>query len=122
MGVYEINIEKLLIYAWVGIHPHEQCYQPIIFDIVIELEGELGKDYDKIGCTVDYEFAVSEINQLCKNNRYQLVETLASEASQLLLDLPKVTQVWIKVGKPNILSTKQISIKIHRRNLSRPQR
>ncbi len=109
---YHILIDRLIVDAWVGIHPHEQRMQAIILSLKLLVSANLGESYDAIEHTVNYEEVITQIKDFLKKKRFKLIETLADGIADLILNYPNVRKIEVTAGKPQILNSRHISVSI----------
>lgn len=88
-------------------------------DIFIDLEITLNHDEKKVISqldeTIDYQKLQNDLTQFLDNKNSDLIETLAFEISDIILNLPKVGSVIVKISKPGALEKVQgISVQIER--------
>lgn len=101
----QIFITGLKLSAIIGCLPEEQKNpQPLLIDIVMSVEDFSAAKTDDIKHTIDYAVIAEMVTEHVKNHHYKLVETLAEKLTELLLKKFAITQVMIKVGKPQALS------------------
>ena len=72
------------------------------FRVSLELDVELPPHGgDRLEDTIDYRCAVGTALQVMNGERRLLLETLAGEIAEKLLELPRVTAVKVQVAKPH---------------------
>ena len=55
---------------------------------------------DRITDTIDYRRIISNVQQLIKTSKFALVEKLATEIAQSILDISGIAQVRVQLSKP----------------------
>lgn len=97
-----IELERLEIDCIVGILPFERkTPQKVFLDISMDLDFSAAAASENVSDTVDYTAIAQELTQLVKERRYQLIETMAVECADLVLERHHaVPRVAIAVHKP----------------------
>jgi dihydroneopterin aldolase len=107
----------------VGVHPHERdVLQPLCIDADLALDTEPAAVSERIGQTVDYDFASSQIVFLLKSCRFGLLETAAHALARHLLAAPaegerraRLASVRLRLSKPAALRAGTVaSVEIER--------
>lgn len=111
-----ISIKDLLLRTQVGFNPHELGKrQDIIINLVIDysLSGE--EESDEPEEALDYREVCKKVIALVENNCYNLLEKIANDVSELVLQFPRVQKVAIEVDKPHALRfSKSVSFSMHK--------
>ena len=96
-----IKINDIVCYGYHGVLPEEQ-HLGRAFRVILELGLDLpaGVD-DRLENTVDYRLAVEMVQQVMTGPQRLLLETLAEEIADLVLQLPRVQEATVTVSKPN---------------------
>ena len=97
-----IELEKLEVDCIVGILPFERVKEQKVFlDVSMEIDFQVPASTEQVEDTIDYTFISQELTDLVKTSRYQLIETMAVECADLILDRhPLVQRVSVAVHKP----------------------
>ena len=97
-----IELERLEIDCIVGILPFERkTPQKIFLDVSMDLDFLVPASSEDVSDTVDYTAVAQELTQLVKERRYQLIETMAVECADLVLERHTgVSRAAIAVHKP----------------------
>lgn len=97
-----IELERLTLSCIVGILPHERVTEQEIFlDLAMELDFAPAAASEDVHETVDYVEAAKLATELCRERRFQLVETMAEELAAALLERWEAVQrVRVAVHKP----------------------
>lgn len=114
-----IYIKGLKTETVIGILNWEkEKFQPLIFDIEMDLPIFKAAKSDDIDDTVDYGKVSEDIINLVKNSRYDLLETLCEAISNHIFKYFAAVQVLrITVSKPMaVTETDTVGIKITRYN------
>ncbi len=96
-----ILIKGLRFDCIVGINPLERTNpQPLLLDVEIGFDISIAASNEDIRSTVDYGVIASSVETLVKTRQFMLLETLAEETAQMILDRWKVHSVRLVVLKP----------------------
>jgi len=100
-----IYIEGLRIDCKIGVHNWEKVQnQPIILDIKLYQSIQAAALSDDLNETLDYFTLSQQIETLCQQTVYNLIETLAEKICQHILNnYPSVQIVQLKLNKPQAL-------------------
>ncbi len=86
-----------------GVHPHEQLNdQPFGIDVELVLGLQAAAVDDDIARTVDYSAVYRTVRQIVESTSFRLLETLAEAIAHELLVEFAVTEVGIRVRKPEV--------------------
>lgn len=112
----KIFIKDLVINTYIGIYDHElTTQQPVILDIELFLDASHNKIQDSINNTLDYEKLIDFIKLYCKENRFNLIETLADKLAENILECFETNTIELTLTKPQAsVYTSKIGIKITR--------
>ncbi|MBP0979608.1 MAG: dihydroneopterin aldolase [Oscillospiraceae bacterium] len=101
--MYIIELEKIEVFAYHGVHPEENQNGQIFFiDAVLEIDKDINFLEDDINKTTSYSSINRLIIKTSTEKTYKLIETLAVELVNKILDLYKeIKSVKIKVSKPS---------------------
>lgn len=115
-----IFITNLQLSALIGCLPEEQSKkQPLILDVVLYTDIRAAGKSDDLTKTINYAEVADCIADHVKNNQYKLVETLSEQLASVILERFSVSQVTIKIAKPEAISMAQCAgVEITRRNIS----
>jgi len=102
MNIGTIELEKLEITCIVGILPFERVTEQKVFlDVSMDIDFQIPASSENVEDTVDYTVVSRELTELVKERRYQLIETMAVEGVDLILERHSiVTRASIAVHKP----------------------
>ena len=97
------GLQGLRVDCIVGIYAHErQTRQPVIMDIDLDYDFAAAAASDAIADAVDYDGVAGGITELVQRKAFQLIETMAEETAEMLLDrLPHVRRVRLEIRKPD---------------------
>lgn len=98
--IYKVRIDGLKVYAYHGVLQSEKDFgQDFFIDAHLDIEAGIE---DQIDSTVSYALVADEVVKVATNNKFDLIETLASEISKAVLALdPRVLRATITVHKPS---------------------
>ena len=115
----KIFIERLQVFGRHGVLSEENTLGQMFF-ITAELGIDLmaaGKS-DDLDKTVNYAQCCAVIKDICENNTYKLIETLAEKtAERLLCEFPLIYSVRLRVDKPSApigLPLDSVGVEIYR--------
>jgi 7,8-dihydroneopterin aldolase/epimerase/oxygenase len=97
------GLQGLQVDCIVGIYAHErQTRQFVIMDIELDYDFADAAASDAIADAVDYDGVAAGITELVQRRAFQLIETMAEETAEMLLDrLPQVRRVHLEIRKPD---------------------
>ena len=96
-----ITITGLRLRGYHGVFEHEKRDgQEFIIDLSIELDLSPAGSSDDLQNTLDYSVIVDEVAQRVTGESVDLIETLAHDIAQLVLNHPQPTAVTVTVHKP----------------------
>ena len=99
-----ISIKDLLLRTQVGFNPHELGKrQDLMINLVIDysLAGEENSDEPEEA--LDYRNICKEVIALVEGNSYNLLEKIANDIADLILQFQRVQNVTVEVDKPHAL-------------------
>jgi len=102
-GIYSVFIEDLTVAYAVGCTPEEKgVTQPLVFNIEIDV---LKKDSlnDDINNVYDYREANNILKEMATEGHRDLLETIADEFFERVLENDYVQAVTLRIEKPNKL-------------------
>lgn len=112
----KVMIEGLQVDAFVGIYAweHEQA-QPLVIDLTMAWDNRPAAQSEQISDALDYDRVSQAVTQLIVQQPWQLIETVAERIAALVLTDFAVTQVRVKVAKPQAVPTaRQVAVVIER--------
>lgn len=111
LRIKEFYSETILgVYDWEKLKP-----RPVLINADIWLDTDQASSSDDISHTIDYAKLVEQLDQLIRSGSYNLIETLAEDLANYILNECASKRVKIEVIKPDVLkNVKQISICIKR--------
>ncbi len=112
----KIIISDLKIICIIGERDYERTKKQLVF-LDIELFFDFAKAIksDNLKDAVDYDALVNEVKAAVEKSKFQLIETLASYAADLIIKKYPVEKVLVRVKKPAaIKSAKYVAVEILR--------
>ncbi len=104
----KILIRQLHVDAIIGIHDWEKAQkQPLYIDLDLKYDCLLASKTDDIKDALDYFKVCSEVTAFVGSSRFELIETLAEQITQLLIQRFPVKKVKLKLFKPNAIDNAQ---------------
>ena len=110
-----ITIKDLDVFYCVGV-PDEERARPQRLLLTIEMEHDFNKAAaeDELGDTIDY-FAVSQrLSKFGDGVHWKLIETLASDIAQMILEEFRPKRVTVEVKKFILPKARYVSVRIAR--------
>ena len=101
-----INIEGITVFAKHGVYVEEKSKnQKFLIDLNVELKDEIinlsNYEVDSLDETINYETFVKEVVAICKNNSFNLLETLAYTILNSFKSYEKILSMTVTIHKPN---------------------
>lgn len=96
------GLKGLHVDCIIGIYEHERVKeQPLLVDVELDYDFAVPAASDAIADAVDYDRVAGGVTTLARQRAFQLIETLAEEASRMLLaEFPQVRRVRLEIRKP----------------------
>jgi dihydroneopterin aldolase len=99
-----VGIKEHIVNCIIGVYPQERIQeQPLLLDIEWEVDVSRSVSTDGFADAVDYEQVAAACADLAIQKKYQLIETFAHEALELLLSRWPISRAKIRVQKPQAL-------------------
>jgi dihydroneopterin aldolase len=96
-----ITIRGLRLTGYHGVLDHEKRDgQEFVIDLEIELDLSSAGSTDELQKTLDYSVVVDQVAQRVTGESVDLIETLAHDLAQIVLNHPQSTAVTVTVHKP----------------------
>lgn len=102
-GLAHLFVRGLTIEAEIGVWAHEKGRRQIIhldIDLAVDDPRSAGDDHSKVVC---YEWASNQAREVVASGHFNLVERLAEEIADRLLEERRVRAVRIRVEKPGAI-------------------
>lgn len=103
-----LSINQLKVLTTIGIYPWEQAIrQPLLLDL--QLGGDLHQAalQDDLAQSVNYDAVAASVTSYLQQNRFLLIERVAEEVAERLLQQFPLAWVKITVTKPSALADAQ---------------
>jgi dihydroneopterin aldolase len=99
-----IGISDLKVNCIIGIYPHERkVNQDLFLDITIKYDFQNARKTENVNDTIDYANLAEMVTNLGIKKQYQLIETFAEDAADLVLNNFSVNEISIKIKKPGAI-------------------
>lgn len=96
-----INIHDLKVSACHGVLPEEKINrQPFYFDVSMQYDFEKAAKDDDLNLTLNYDEIMHAISDFCKDNTFDLIETLCHRTATMLMRKYPIDSVSVTVKKP----------------------
>lgn len=112
----KILIQGLAVDATIGIHDWEQqIKQPLRLDLALFCDLKTAAISDEIGDAIDYFAVCEDLRQFIAQSRCGLIERLAEQCCQHLLERYSIHKVKLTLHKPEAIHQAQsIAVQITR--------
>lgn len=99
-----------------GVHDWEQQNpRPIIINLDLWIDSKKAAISDNINDTIDYAMLIEQLNKRAGSRSYKLIETLAEDLADFILDQFATNHIKLELIKPDVLeNVDQISFCIER--------
>ncbi len=117
-GLRHIFIRDLQLSARIGIHAHEKATpQNIVINVDVAVQ-ETDQTITHIAHTVCYEQLTLRIQDRLAQGHIDLVETLAEQIAEDILEDPRILMARVRIEKPDaIAAAAGVGVEIERRQL-----
>ena len=96
-----IEIKNLQILAYHGVLEKEKVTpQPFCFDVRIEYDFSKAAKDDDLNYTLNYDEIMRDIDIFCRNNCFDLIETLCKRTATMLMRKYLILSIELSVSKP----------------------
>ena len=104
-----VGFEKLKVVCSIGILPHERaCSQEILISLKVCF-CPIGLLPDEISSTIDYSHLAELCKQMALSKHRELLETLACEIVEAVIQRFCCAHVWIRLEKPAAIASAECS-------------
>lgn len=112
-----IGVEGLEITCIIGVLPHERtAEQTLRVDVEIDRSIEVAARDDDVAETVDYVAIADVVTELAVEGRFELLETLAARAVDLMIERFDAERAAIKIMKPAAIpAARHATVRLERR-------
>lgn len=98
-----VRLKGIVLFGHVGVHEAERdTGQKLEIDVELSADLEVAAAADALADTLDYEKIYRSVEATVAAARCRLLETLARTLCRTLLDGFEVTEVTVRVRKPNV--------------------
>lgn len=113
----KILVRGLKVTTIVGIFDWErQVPQPVILDLEMATDIRAAAAADDIAATIDYKAVSDRLSDFIRSNQFKLIETLAEQCADIVLQEFAVVALTLRVSKPEAISTADtVCVEITRR-------
>lgn len=99
-----IKIKNLRLRTYIGINEEEvQNKQDVIVNVIIHYDAHQASSTDDMGDALNYKTVTKAIIKLVEDNRYFLLEKLASDVLTIAAQHPSVSFAEVEIDKPHAL-------------------
>jgi dihydroneopterin aldolase len=99
-----VKIQGLTVHALIGVFDFERhAKQRLILDVDMHTDLSLAAATDDVSNTIDYGKVAQRLAELANESSYFLLEALAKEMLDMIVDEFKPQKVTLTVNKPDIL-------------------
>lgn len=111
-----VFIKQLEVRTIIGVFEWEKAIkQKLVFDLQLATDIKKAAASDKLEDTLDYKAISHAVHDFVEASRFELVETVAEKAAQLILDNFPVSWLSLTVNKPGAVSiAESIGVTIQR--------
>lgn len=114
-------LSGLVFYGYHGVSPQErESGQPFHLDLTMELDLRPAGFSDRLEDTVDYSTVYRVVREVVEGPSRNLLESVAEELAQRILDAFPVVAVTIRLTKPNApipgATLAGAGVEVHRRS------
>ena len=96
-----VELRGLEVFGYHGVEEEERRLgQPFLFDVELEV-GDRGAS-DRLGDAVDYTRVARAIRELSGEQRFDLLEALATQTADLLMERFSPQSLRLRVRKPQV--------------------
>jgi dihydroneopterin aldolase len=114
------GLKGLRVECVIGVYDHERTRnQPVIMDIELDYDFQDAARSDAIQDAVDYDLSARLVTELVQRRKFQLLETMAEETTQLLFErLSPVQAIRLEIRKPEAVPAAECSfVRVERRRV-----
>lgn len=113
-----ILINQLKVLTTIGLYPWEQAiHQPLLLDMQLGCDLRQAALQDDLDRSVNYDTVAASVTSYLQQNRFLLIERVAEEVAERLLQQFPLAWVRITVTKPSALADAQsVSVTIEQGN------
>ncbi|MFP3014404.1 MAG: dihydroneopterin aldolase [Arsenophonus sp.] len=111
-----IFIKQLSVFTRIGVYEWEKTIkQKLLLDIKIKCDIQQSAKSDKVKYCLDYAKISQAIIKYIETRKFELIERVAQEVSNMILNQFNTCWVQVKVSKPEaVLHAKEVGVIIER--------
>jgi dihydroneopterin aldolase len=99
----KILLHGLVFHSYHGCHPAEaELGQKFVVDVELSCDLSAAGRADDLTKTIDYTKIYEDVKRIVEGKRYHLIETVAEDIAQTILKSYPVSQVCVRVKKPQV--------------------
>lgn len=103
MDLDKIVIAGIVFYGYHGVTPAEQeLGQKFLVDVELHLNLKPAGISEHLADTIDYKEVYDLVKGIEQKKKYRLIESLASDIAQAILDKTRAMAVLVRVKKPQV--------------------
>ena len=111
-----IEISRLKVITHIGVPDEERALtQPLWITTRLVPSQSFDHLADAIEQTIDYQMVANQLTALAMDRPRKLIETLATEAADLLLQEHMLSEVWLRIEKQILPNTDCVAVEISRK-------
>ena len=118
MTADRIELRGITAFGHHGVLPHEQeLGQTFVVDVALELDLAPAGASDDLADTVDYGALSGDLAAVVTDERYDLIERLATRLAEVCLARARVSGVTVTVHKPHApvpVTLADVAVTVHR--------
>jgi dihydroneopterin aldolase len=116
----KVFIRQLQVNTIIGVFDFEkQAKQPLFFDVDMLTDFAKAAQSDNVDDVVDYAKVSARIIAHCEATQVELLETLAEQLATIILSEFAVSQIILRISKPQaVLEAQTVGIEIMRKKQS----
>ena len=85
-----------------GVLPEEEVEsQRFVVDVDLAVDAQRAAEHDDLSATIDYAAVFDAVRGVIETESYRLIETLAETVAARLLETLPLTELEVRVRKPN---------------------
>jgi len=103
MSLDKVIIDGIVFYAYHGVTPAEQeLGQKFLVDVELYLNLKSAGSSGHLIDTIDYKAVYDLVKDIGQKKKYRLIESLAADIAQTILDNTSTVKVLVRVKKPQV--------------------
>lgn len=119
LPVDRIEVQGLELLVYCGVLPEEQARrQPFLFDLDMYLDLRRAGETDELDDTANYGHIIDVLAAKLTEDRFQLLEKMATRVAELVFESSQVTEVTVtarKLRPPVAAHVDTTGVRIHRK-------